>query len=275
MSEFSPVSVTTTLRRRVDTLARRLRYQLWAVDALRFRGTRFACPVCGGTFRQLRTVDGVCSIHDQVLNLHTENAECPRCRSGIRQRFAFHEMLGRTNIKTASLTILHFAPDPGIYKALSRYPNLDYIVADINPGRFAKATRLDISDIDRPPDSVDGIICIHVLEHIPDDRRAIAELFRVAKPGAWALIAVPTYGATTFEDTTLDYAGRERIYGTGDHLRLNGLDFADKLREAGFSVETVDIVDRPGNYADRTAQTPHTDSDRYLFWCVKPGRPQL
>ena len=219
----------------------------------------------------MRALDGRCSIHGEMVDLHTENADCPRCRSGIRQRLAFAVLAARTGIDRDPLRILHFAPDPGIYAALTRRRNIDYLVADLNPGRFVKATRLDITAIDLPADHVDGIICIHVLEHIEDDRRAIAELFRVARPGAWAAIAVPTYGDSTVELPGLDFAGREREYGTGDHLRLNGLDFADKLRAAGFAVEVIAIDDVPGNFVDRTVHSAHTESDRYLFFCHKPA----
>jgi SAM-dependent methyltransferase len=267
---------TTSLRRLAGVYAREARYYVRSLAATRHAGTRFHCPVCNGDFARFLPVTGTCSIHGQQVDLRTENAECPRCRSGIRQRFAYELLSQRTGLVTDPMRVLHFAPDPGIYKALTRLPNVNYVAADINPTRFIKATRADITDITQPSDSFDGIICIHVLEHIEDDRRAIAELFRVTRPGGWALIAVPTYGPTTYEDVTLDYSGRERIYGTGDHLRLNGLDFANKLTEAGFLVETIAIENLPGNFADRAEHTPHTESDRYLFWCLKPqadGKP--
>jgi hypothetical protein len=83
------------------------------------------------------------------------------------------------------------------------------------------------------------------------------------------LIAVPVYGEETFEDPGLDYAGRERMYGVGDHMRLNGLDFKDKLSAAGFTVVLYSIDDVPGPYFDRSAVSPHLESDRYLFFCKK------
>lgn len=213
------------------------------------------------------TLRGACSISGELVDLTTTNADCPRCHSGIRQRFAFEVLRQRTLLKTAPMRVVHFAPDPGIYAALRRRRNIDYIAADLNPARFAKATKLDITAINLLPESVDGIICIHVLEHIADDRQAISELFRILRPGGWALIAVPTYGMTTYEDPELDYLGRERMYGAGDHMRLNGLDFAYKLRNAGFAVETIALTDIPGNFVDLTLATPHIDSDRYIFLC--------
>lgn len=236
-----------------------------------YRGTTFNCTVCRWNFASLLPIEGQCSILGEVVDLHTPNADCPRCHSGIRQRFTFAVLKARTGIVREPLRILHFAPDPGIYAALTRLPNIDYLAADLNPARFVKATRLDITAIDLPAADVDGIICIHVLEHIADDVRAIAELFRVLRPRGWAAIAVPTYGDTTIEIAGLDFAGREREYGAGDHLRLNGFDFAGKLAAAGFNVEVIAIEDMPGNFVDRTVRSAHTESDRYVFLCRKPA----
>jgi ubiquinone/menaquinone biosynthesis C-methylase UbiE len=41
----------------------------------------------------------------------------------------------------------------------------------------------------------DLITCLDVIEHTPDDRAALRELRRVAKPGGWALVTVPAYQA--------------------------------------------------------------------------------
>ena len=259
------------LRRVAGIQARRIRYETWRVRAVAHRGSRFTCPVCTWSFDTMLPVEGRCSIRGEIVDLHTVNADCPRCGSGIRQRLAFAVLQQRTALDREPLDILHFAPDPGIYKALSHRPSVNYMAADLNPRRFVEALKLDITRIDLPGNHVDGVICIHVLEHIDDDRAAVAELFRIVRPGGWAIIAIPTYGETTYEDVSLDYAGRELWYGTGDHLRLNGTDFAAKLVGAGFTVDLIDIDDVPGNFVDRSQHTPHTESDRYIFFCRKPA----
>ena len=43
--------------------------------------------------------------------------------------------------------------------------------------------------------SFDLITCLDVIEHTADDRRTLAELRRVAKPGGWLLVTVPAYQA--------------------------------------------------------------------------------
>jgi ubiquinone/menaquinone biosynthesis C-methylase UbiE len=44
---------------------------------------------------------------------------------------------------------------------------------------------------------------MHVLQYVPDDRQGIAELFRVMKPGAWAMVQVPMR-VVTFLSKALD-----------------------------------------------------------------------
>jgi len=99
---------------------------------------------------------------------------------------------------------------------------------------------MDITNIQFPDGSFDVIYCSHVLEHIPDDSRAMRELSRVLNPDGWAILQVPIHGDKTHEGLSIvDPAERERLFGQPDHVRSYGLDFRDRLVSAGFSV-TVD-----------------------------------
>jgi SAM-dependent methyltransferase len=44
-----------------------------------------------------------------------------------------------------------------------------------------------------PDDAFDLITCLDVLEHLPDDRAALAELRRVCRPEGWLVVTVPAY----------------------------------------------------------------------------------
>jgi SAM-dependent methyltransferase len=251
-------------------LARQARYALWRLDSYRFRGDTFTCPICRGSFRTMKPFVGSCSLRGVETDHYTENAICPRCHSVARQRFVVEYLRQKTDLLTRRRRILHFAPEISIYNLLRR-SQADYVAADIEVSRFAgPVVYADATNIPFPDASFDAIICIHVLEHIVDDRKAIAEFFRVLKPGGQAIVAVPTYGDVTYEDPDLDAAGRERQYGAAGHVRLNGIDFADKLTSAGFAVKTLSMDDVPGNWVDRRVRSPHTESDRYLFVCAKP-----
>lgn len=79
-----------------------------------------------------------------------------------------------------------------------------------------------------------------MLEHVPDDRKAMSELFRVLAPGGWALLQVPIIVGKSWEDPIItEPAERARHFGQGDHVRACGPDYINRMREAGFSAETV------------------------------------
>jgi hypothetical protein len=49
--------------------------------------------------------------------------------------------------------------------------------------------------------------------------------------------------AVTFEDDTItDQKERTRIFGQYDHVRVYGMDYFDKLRSVGFTVDALDYT---------------------------------
>jgi SAM-dependent methyltransferase len=128
---------------------------------------------------------------------------------------------------------------------LKKIPGLDYVSADLaSPHAMRK---IDITSMDLPDNSFDIVLCSHVLEHVPEDRKAMQEIFRILKPGGWGLIQVPISGETTLEDPTItDPRERERLYLQDDHVRLYGMDLKDRLIQTGFVVEVTygrEVVD--------------------------------
>ncbi|GAA4315598.1 hypothetical protein GCM10023164_11780 [Christiangramia aestuarii] len=123
--------------------------------------------------------------------------------------------------------------------------NLDYTTTDLNsPLADVKA---DICDLPFKNESFDFILCNHVLEHIPDDRKAMEEIYRILKPGGTAILQIPQdlKRAKTFQDDSItDPEERAKIFGQYDHVRVYGRDYFDKLRKVGFQVEEVDYTSR-------------------------------
>jgi SAM-dependent methyltransferase len=80
------------------------------------------------------------------------------------------------------------------------------------------------------------------LKHVVEDRQSMRECFRALKPHGLAFFSVPLFenGRKTFEPPpSMSKRDVERICGW-DHKRIYGLDFLDRLHEAGF--ETAEIT---------------------------------
>ena len=152
-------------------------------------------------------------------------------------------MLDRLEMTDLGRT-LHFAPEswliPILRERSEEYVTTDYIRDDVD-------LKLDIEALDLNSDSFDTILCSHVLEHV-DDRKALAELFRVLRSGGLAILAVPIIEGwdTTYEDSSITTARGRRInFGQEDHVRVYGRDFRDRVRAAGFTLRefSADGVD--------------------------------
>ncbi len=99
------------------------------------------------------------------------------------------------------------------------------------------------------PYGVDSVICSNVLEHVDDDRAALAELRRVVAPGGWVQLMVPQdlTRDETYEDASItDPDARRDAFLQHDHVRLYGRDFADRIRAAGFDVEVIVMAEALG-----------------------------
>lgn len=143
--------------------------------------------------------------------------------------------------------LLHIAPEPPLMNHFRKSygSSKDYITADLESPLADQ--HFDVQDIPLPSDSIDVIICNHLLEHVENDRLAMQELHRVMKPGGWGIFLVPEdrERETTFEDDSIvDAKERTRLFGQYDHRRIYGRDYDDRLREAGFEVERSDFARR-------------------------------
>jgi len=136
--------------------------------------------------------------------------------------------------------MLHVAPEPWLGVPLARVRGIDRITADLsNPSAMV---RMDLTDAPFPAEEFDIIYCSHVLEHIPNDRRAMRELYRVLRTGGWAILQVPVLRETTFENPSVTSpAERLHLFGQEDHVRVYGKDYGDRLTAAGFHVTAEDF----------------------------------
>ncbi len=187
-------------------------------DVPNYLGHQVYCPWCDHYFHHFIPLG-----RPDVPGLYgpTQLGMRPRCRCIDRHRLLWLYLHNRTNNFRDQLRVLHFAPESYLQNKLRNCSNLDYISADIDSP--LAMVKVDITNIPYVENTFDVILRSHVLEHIPDDRKAMSELHRVLKPGGWALILVPFKAdqAETFEDPSIvDPEERTRLFGQSDHVRL-------------------------------------------------------
>jgi SAM-dependent methyltransferase len=191
------------------------------------------------------------------------NRLCPRCSSLQRHRMLYLYMAQHTPLLQKPVRLLDVAPKPCFTELCRRLPNVSYISSDLmTQGAmvFSDLTRMGMAS-----SSFDIIVCLHVMEHIPDDRAAYAEIRRLLKPDGFGLIMVPIEGEQTFEDPDARPEDYDRLYGQHDHVRLCGLDIVDRMREVGLQTETLDMFELFGPEVRRTHAL---DGDDRYFFCV-------
>ena len=190
-------------------------------------GRTVCCPVCGGHFPHFLPFGA----------RPRANASCPACNVKERHRHMWLLLHRHTDLfEGRPLKVLHMAPSAQIGKRFKKVAHLEYHTGDLDPARADEV--IDITDIPYPEGTFDVVICSHVLEHVPEDRRAMAELHRVMAPGGWGLIVVPIMAEKTWEAGPLTGPEeRLRLLGHREHVRAYGWDFTDRLAEAGFAVE--------------------------------------
>ena len=198
------------------------------------KGSRYTDPIDGKQFKSFLPY-GYENPRENVLSPSTLSLE--------RHRLLWLFLKSNTNFFTANLKVLHFAPEQAFYKRFRKLENLDYTTTDLDsPLADVKA---DICNLPFDDNSYDVILCNHVLEHIPNDHKAMQELYRILKLGGWGVLQIPQdlKRTNTFEDDSItDKRERTKIFGQYDHVRIYGRDFFDKLRNVGFKVEEVDFT---------------------------------
>ena len=190
--------------------------------AMATEGPSFLCPICG--YRGRFSAKG-----------HKPSVWCPQCDSRPRHRL-LRLWMDREMQLPEHAEVLHFAAEPWMRGEMERRGAI-YRSADIND---LFDLQIDIEAIALPDRSVDMVIANHVLEHV-DDRKALAELFRILRPGGRAVLTVPLVEGweRTLEGEGLGEAERRAQLGDPDHRRFYGRDFRDRLRAAGFLLAEV------------------------------------
>ncbi len=212
----------------------RVSYLIRPIIAFSLKGSKYTDPIDGKSFKKFLPY-GYENQRENVLSPSTLSLE--------RHRLLWLYLKNETALFTTPIKLLHFAPEQAFYKRFRKMKNLEYITTDLNsPLADVKA---DICNLPFEDNSFDFVLCNHVLEHIPDDTKAMKELYRILKLGGTAILQIPQdlKRTNTFEDNSItSRKERAKIFGQYDHVRVYGRDYFDKLRSIGFKVEEVDYT---------------------------------
>lgn len=249
------------MRTRVSTLPEWVKKPLRRLrdlaGPLLYHGRGRECPVCGKSSRRFRR-SGI---------VPREDAQCVHCGALERHRFSWLFLHERTDLFDGKpKRMLHVAPEACFEPRFKERLRDGYLSADLSNHRTM--VKMDITDIQYPDQSFDVIYCSHVLEHVPDDKQAMKEFYRVLKKNGWAILLVPITSEKTYEDPTIvDLKERLEAFGQADHVRRYGPDYVDRLREAGFIVEIIKVGDLVNsNQAERMGLTSASGE---IYFCTK------
>jgi predicted SAM-dependent methyltransferase len=213
----------------------RLSYVARPVIALLLKGHTYTDPIDNRSFKFFLPY-GYGKQRNNVLSPSTLSLE--------RHRLLWLYLKNETDFFTKKHKVLHFAPEQAFYKRFRKMKNLEYVTTDLeSPLADIKA---DICNLPFQDNEFDVIFCNHVLEHIPDDTKAMQELFRVLKPKGMAILQIPQdlLREHTFEDNSItDRKERAKIFGQYDHVRIYGRDYFNKLRSIGFEVKEANYTE--------------------------------
>ena len=215
-----------------------IKYSFLITPILRiiFRGKKYTDPIDDSNYSKFLSY-GYKTVR--------KNALCPGTLSLERHRLLWLYLDRETNFLTSNLKVLHVAPEQVFYKKFKKLKNWEYFTFDLNsPIADIKG---DLISTNFKDEYFDLIICNHVLEHIEDDKSALDEMYRILKYNGISILQVPinVKRENTFEDLSIkSKIQREKYFGQYDHVREYGLDFKDRVEQAGFKVEMINYSEK-------------------------------
>lgn len=223
-----------------------------------YKGNNYYCSICEkGYSRFLPGPDYIRS-----------NSKCPGCSSLERHRLLWLYLINELKILSSETNLLSIAPDYATQTKLKSLANINYTSIDLKSSLAMYSE--DLTNLSFKDNLFDAILCYHVLEHIEEDLKAIFELYRILKPGGWAIIQTPIDNdrKETYEDFTIKSpAERKRIFGQEDHVRIYGRDYFVKLKSVGFDVSEDAFVNK---FSESEITKYGLDKNEMISFCTKP-----
>jgi SAM-dependent methyltransferase len=191
---------------------------------------KFECPICGysGPFMDVVTAEGP-----------RKHAKCPNCTASERHRIQFVVLQDVLRDRpTTQWKMLHVAPEPFFREFFSQRFD-QYETADFKMKGVDHA--VDLRHLPFGDHTYDFVFASHVLEHIPDDHKAISEIRRILKPNGMAILPVPIYSAKTIE---YPEPNPHEFF----HVRAPGTDYFDRYEPHFSKVDRFSSGSLPEKY---------------------------
>ncbi|HZF14975.1 MAG TPA: class I SAM-dependent methyltransferase [Steroidobacteraceae bacterium] len=207
--------------------------------------------------------DFLCNVCSSTLaHFYGEGrALCPVCGEAERERLLFWVLTNAVELDGKRV----LGTSQGPFAQLAMLNCYKY-VSTSHEASALYAQSADLCALPFASESFDAVVSIHVLEHVPDDERAIAEIHRILVRGGLVLLAVPEDPSMPHTDRTDPGIPSERVrrFGHPDHKRQYGADVPQFLERHGFSTRTYTPCDVPDDLCKRLALLK---SDRIHVGC--------
>lgn len=242
---------------------------------------KLKCPVCGATDVKFEPLpdyyiknlkdNGFAYSLDDFETLNHRAYSCSNCGASDRDRlYALYLMRYLDQHKGISLKVLDIAPSAPITNYLKSTDGIMLRTADLMMQDVDDS--IDITNMECYSDAAfDSFICSHVLEHVPDDSKALHELYRILKPGGWGVLMVPVLHAISHidEDPSLsDVSERWRRFAQDDHVRMySKKGFIERIEAVGFSVCQCDQ-----KYFGKHVFREHGVTDKSVLYVVHKAK---
>ena len=241
----------------VITFFTRIYYRL---SYSKYCNSGFECNFCRARFQKFVPDFPSPRIRNAIEKYHViagygENVFCPQCLCKNRERLV--KVLLTDYLDLSGKKILHFSPEKNVFNYIKNKASV--ITVDIEPGFYKsidnEVNKAELTQLNFGDNEFDLIICNHILEHIPDDLKAMSELYRVLKNDGYAIVQVPfseTLSATIEDRHINDPALQEKLFGQKDHVRIYALkDYLNRLNKTGFKVRLISSqeLQQYSNYA--------------------------
>ena len=200
----------------------RIEPSLRTVFAMLQTGKNHTCTICSFNAKKWTKI----SNNDNL---------CPKCGSLSRDRRLW-KLLNEKYLQE-NKSVLDFSPSRSLFRKWKKTKTVDYTASDLS-GDFIADVQFDITNISKPDESYDLIICYHILEHVIEDVKAMKELYRILKPNGTIIIQTPFKDGKIYEDYSIQ-SETERLkhFGQEDHVRIYSVDGLKKrLESIGFDI---------------------------------------